>query len=236
MASLDPTTSAVLTLLNGSGTLFDQNLPARLANAQSEVSSVAANLNGAGLSNVASLLNGFDPTNIMPQLGSYIQSESPNVFINMSIYSSVSNFDNTATLSNAFSAFFTARSFVSAIDDINNTLVDPSNDGNSLSSPDPSEALENITDRVNQIVNLPTEAQQSINTQNTFFANAATSLSNYALAQQIIGTFSDFNMKAIIGSVCSDELLNILNPNSPTQPAAQPIPPPPPATGPDPTP
>jgi hypothetical protein len=214
--------TAVFALLQA-GTHVDSTLAPRLANSSTEVSNVQAHLQSAAsafpaesttLLGYKTMLDDFDPTN-MPALSTYIAANLPTLVERMAVFSSISNLDDTASISAAFGAEFAARSFVAAIDscgDILDNLGDPNLIPSSLPILTIGDAMDALADRVSQILAIPSTVPASITAQDNFNSASALTLNNYSDALHLVQMFSDISFKGVIGAAGSDALLAILNP------------------------
>ena len=210
-------TSDVANLIS-SGSFFDPTLVPRVANANTEVAAAQVSLISAGLTTLAASLDGFDPDVEMVALSAYLANTISETMDRISMFNSIASAtgaDPTTLLPTAFGSALTARAFVTAIDDINTTAntistasTDSSLDGEVATVDD---ITENLTARVMQIADMPASIPDIISNETNFYTNAPGTLASYTQAQQVMNMYGDYNTKAILGAVGSDQLMAALS-------------------------
>lgn len=232
---MDLTTSRIFELAQA-GQVFDQILINRLADSQNEINGVISNLNRVGLTSLAAQLQNYDPLRKLITLKDYLLSQQSSFLSKMGIFRSFSQLVPDVSASDAFGSVFSGRTFVASVDTVNASVDDYSATADGSLTTDGlthAEVLAGINYRVDQLLTVPDQSTTSMDGEAAFFQNATTTLNNFALAQQIVSSFSDFSLKPVIGAIGSNSVVDVLNVSSLTNNPSPVIPDP---TGPDPVP
>jgi hypothetical protein len=147
----------------------------------------------------SNLLDDFDPSAIAT-LGSHVASEAPDLIEKMGKFSSISALSAAPPqITTAFGPLFQARSLLTSIDTVRNML-----DG--VTAPDSTE----ITERLATINAAPAKVSAAISGSTSFFSDGEAKLAKATQASDICEMFKSFPLKALLGAVASDDLLEIL--------------------------
>jgi hypothetical protein len=189
----------------GAGNQFDPYFVTRLADANNVVNAVVANLANSGDADLIALSTtlsaSFVNSGEMDALSMHVGNTLADLPAQMDTYSTVILTTNKPanSVSQAFGATFGARTFLTAIDELEAAAANPSEANTVI-----------LQSRVNTIVATPTTVSTMIAGEGSFYSDGTAQAAAIEQANKYAESFADFSLKAVLGAVANTSLLNLL--------------------------